>query len=87
MICGRKRKVRKERTIENKIEAVMVEPTDWEASSFFPSPNRKLILAAHPFPSNPATAPYKSTNGKITLVAPFPNNPTPWPINIWSTIL
>lgn len=57
-------------------------PTPFAASFWFFSPNFKDKLAAAPLPINPANALKTITKGKITLVAPLPKVPTPFPINI-----
>ena len=62
-------------------------PTPLAASFSFSSPSLKDRFAAAPFPIKPAIALNTITNGNITFVAAFPNVPTPFPINIWSTIL
>ena len=67
---------------EIRIERVTEVPIIFPPSSFFHSPNYKDKFAAAPFPISPATALNIITNGNITLVAAFPNVPTPFPINI-----
>ena len=57
-------------------------PTIFPASSFFPSPSFKERLAEAPFPIKLAKALNIIMSGNKTLVAPFPNVPTPFPIKI-----
>ena len=57
------------------------------ASLSFFSPSLMAAYALPPAPSRVETDSTMVTIGKATVVAALPRYPTPWPMNIWSTIL
>ena len=62
-------------------------PTTALAFSGLPRPSSKLKFAAAPIPIVRPIARHIVVIGKAIFVAAFPKYPTPWPMNIWSTML